>query len=196
MLPFGGEKCWYWRGFQDQTPLFFFSFHFLLNWSHYPSLICPPTLFIFHSNCFPNHRIILEKSASSDVNFPARFPSHEHWGYLEEAAETSLHLRSLLLPWWDHWSCQHQWQCRPGWRGSTRSSLALNRLFFSHTSTLKTHRSSLGKTWFSTFAPSQRNERKGRKSPTPLSTFSSFALYAKPVCTVLLSASALLLSLT
>lgn len=152
----------------DATPFFCFSFLLLLlNWSHYPSLICPPILVIFHSNCFPNHRIRLEKSASSDVNFPAWFPSHDHCGYLEEAAETSSRPSSLLLPWWDHRSCQHQWQCRPGWWGSARSSLALNRLFFSCISTVQTHGSSLGKTWFSTFAPSQQNERKGRKSPTP-----------------------------
>lgn len=49
----------------------------------------PQTLFIFHSNCFPDHRIRLERSAPSNAHFPARFPSQEHWDHV---------LRKLLTP--------------------------------------------------------------------------------------------------
>lgn len=90
-------------------------------------------------------------------------------GCLGEAADPSSHPSSPTVP-----------------HGAIGSALALNWLFLPHTSMVQTHLSSLGKTWCSTFAQSQQNERRRRRSPTP-TAFSSFAPYAKPACTVLLS---------
>lgn len=165
---------------------FFFSFMrpiFLLWFVH--------KLFILHSNCFPNHRIRLERSASiSLLGFPAMNTKR-----ISQGSCQNLFPSPIPLPGWGHWSCQHWWRCRPGQCRTVCFPLALSRLLFSRTSIVRTHVSSLGKTWCLTFVQSQQNERKRRKSPTP-TPFCNSALYAKPVCTVQLGTDALLLFLT
>lgn len=76
------------------------------------------------------------------------------------------------------------WRCGPGWHRSG-SEQAVSP---PHTPITQTPLSSLGKTWRSTFARSQRNERRSGRSPAPRRILSSFAPYAKPACAALPSA--------